>query len=374
MASGRGGRCASTPWPEPGDAHQPLERGSRRRRAGSATSSRVEFVPKSIGRDGSRRSAHRPGSAARSARRPSGRPGRRRRRGTRRSGRAGTSRPAGCRRRRRTAAGPRGRRAMARVALGGVAGVGGGERVGVDARPRPARTPPVGLEAADGRAQLAGRPASSGSASACRRRAAARCGSRPGRRRRRARRPRSRPGAGGPSRRGDLGPVLGRRRRRRSTRTDGLNSSDGAGAAGRAPRGSRPAPRAAGRPLEHRRSGRVEQVEGSASGKSIRRTIGSARLGRPALVVDRVRLGRLGHVEQRRRASSAAAPARRSAIVGRWPATARSTTAPSRQLVGEHGGLEVVDELAEQLGAHVGQHAPTELGHLAGDGEVGDRR
>src|SRR5690606_24770373 len=41
---------------------------------------------------------------------------------------------------------------------------------------------------------------------------------------------------------------------------------------------------------------------------------------------------------------------------------------------GEHGGVEVLDELVEQLGADVGHDTTAELGDLAGDLQVGDDR
>ena len=40
----------------------------------------------------------------------------------------------------------------------------------------------------------------------------------------------------------------------------------------------------------------------------------------------------------------------------------------------QHVGLEPLDELTQQLGRHVGEHAPTELRDLAGDREIGVHR
>ena len=80
------------------------------------------------------------------------------------------------------------------VALGGVGRVGGGELGGVDRVPRRRALrphPPAGRR----RPTAPGRRASTASASACRRAAAARCGSRPVHPRRCARRPRTRPAA-----------------------------------------------------------------------------------------------------------------------------------------------------------------------------------
>src|SRR5579875_2171309 len=45
--------------------------------------------------------------------------------------------------------------------------------------------------------------------------------------------------------------------------------------------------------------------------------------------------------------------------------------AARRSLTREHGRLQVADELAQQLVGDVGEDAPTELGDLAGDLQVG---
>ena len=52
-------------------------------------------------------------------------------------------------------------------------------------------------------------------------------------------------------------------------------------------------------------------------------------------------------------------------------ATGASGFAASPAVTSEDGGLEVLDELVEQLGAHVGHDPPAELRHLARDREVG---
>ena len=89
-------------------------------------------------------------------------------------------------------------------------------------------------------------------------------------------------------------------------------------------------------------------------------------------------------------AAAASSPARSTALDAAAPSDATSSgpcaaaaaprsraPPPDADAVGgtavarQHLGLEAVDELAEQLGRHVGHHAPAELGDLAGDGEVG---
>ena len=189
------------------------------------------------------------------------------------------------------------------------------------------------------------------------------------RRRRRARRPRTSPWGGRPSSRAISTRSSGDRRIAVDQDVDGgLNraTAPATQAEQHEDHGHRQQQR--GGPLEHRRAGRVEQVD-------------RLDLGRVDAPDDR--LGPLAHracgrsvastasaTSSSAAASSMAAPARPASSV--VAATARSIDGVVDQLVGQHGGLEVVDELVEQLGAHVGQHAPTELGHLAGDGEVGE--
>ena len=177
---------------------QPLERAvpdrARSARAGGSSSCRMSMAATVGVVTGQSPRARRLSARPELGRRPTARPDRRRRPGTRRSGRAGTSRPVACRRRRRTVAAPRGRAGMRGVALGRVALVGVGQRVGVDLGLGPPHATGR-LRAARSAAATRDRPASSGWASACRRRAAARCGSRSVGRRRRGRRRRSPPGA-----------------------------------------------------------------------------------------------------------------------------------------------------------------------------------
>src|SRR5581483_10089799 len=66
----------------------------------------------------------------------------------------------------------------------------------------------------------------------------------------------------------------------------------------------------------------------------------------------------------------------RVAASGRFARLARFARrvagAGARRGAAEDVRLQAFDELVEQLGAHVGEHAAPELGHLAGDGQVGD--
>ena len=187
-----------------------------------------------------------------------------------------------CRRRRRDGRGPGASRAgaprRARRRSGGGRRRASSGSTSASAR----RTPPAAssrLTATD-----AARPDQpvAGRHRACRRRAAARCGSRPGRRARRARPPERRPGAGGRAAR-DRGAV--RLRRRRSTgrrcRSEGATLSGGGDGAGPAPQHEDDGQHR-GEALEQRRPGGVEQVDRLdrlGAGRSCARPVGSAAVG-----------------------------------------------------------------------------------------------
>ena len=145
--------------------------------------------------------------------------------------------------------------------------------------------------------------------------------------------------------------------------TLGLSAARAAGGGARA-RGARRRPRPARAASAPACPPVSSRSTGSASGESILRPAGARR---------------------RRRCGAGAAPATRSPLASatargrlrrRPPPVARGAArrppvqARARAL-GKHVALEVLDELAEELRRHVGDHAPTELRDLAGDREVG---
>ena len=344
MARARGGRCASTPAPRRVIVAAPLDVAGRRR----ATRRRMELVPMSIAaridRHGRRASRGEP--AHRQLRsRPSGRRGRRHRRGTRRSGRGGTSRPGGAA---DAAARTRSvrRRGMASVALGGVAGVGVGDAsASTSASAR--RTPPAASRRLTASALGRAHQPVAGRHRACRRRAAARCGSRPGRA----------VGVAHDDLEGALRCAPEQRARRRASVAPSSSRS------GRRRRSSRKQDQRATTPtgtsrLSQRCAGGVEQV-------------------------DRLRPRAASHpcARRRRRPGAAVAPVggADASCVGRAAPRSPSPGAAARRPLGRRRWLpwsrapwsRGCRRTAEQLRADVGQRAPAELGDLAGDGEVG---